>query len=755
MVRAKSQAQLFHTSPKGAPNIVVNDRVMVRTEDEIRVVTVDGIVVHHYRVGDHMAEAYAMVLVVDSAYADQNDVATAFGCSARTLRRYQARFEAGGLSSLGRPRGRPTDTRPVAKFADVRDRAMLRWKAKGLSNREVGHKLSLSEKAIRKRLKRLGYNESFRQSGLFPSTSTTTVPSSGDRSDAEDVRRMPPTAVDDEARPSGIGNPLDRTSDRVLAALGLLDDAAPIFARAGSVSGAGVLLAIPAIEQSGVVSVAVEVYGHIGPAFYGLRTSIVILILLALLRIKRPEALKEHAPIDLGRLFGLDRAPEVKTLRRKLTRLALLEGAERLGRELAQRRVAARGQVMGFLYIDGHVRVYHGEHAIPKTHVTRMRTAVSGTTDYWVNDAKGDPIFVVTAEANTWMTKMLPPLLEEVRTLLGPGRRATIVFDRAGWSPELFLKLIESGFDILTYRKHFKSNLPEKRFRLQKATFEGRLVEYRIHGEDVHLLNGTLRLRQVVRLTDDGRQVAILASDTKLSDVEIVYRMLERWRQENFFKYVREEYAIDALADHRVEPADPSREVPNPAWRAADKELRAARAALAKLEMAYGRAVIRNLKTRPATMRAITSADAKLEENIRVAQSIVTSSKEKRSTIPQRISVNKAMGERPVVKLASERKHLMNILKMVAYQVESDLLELVRPKYARSEHEGRTLVQTALRSAAAIEPTASQLLIKLAPLSSPHRSRAVAALCEALNASNTVFPGTHLRMRYSVSEPPA
>jgi len=64
---------------------------------------------------------------------------------------------------------------------------------------------------------------------------------------------------------------------------------------------------------------------------------------------------KEHSPEDLGRVLGLDRAPEVKTLRRKLSRLAAAGRAAEFGRALAKRRVAAHGEAMGFLYLDGHV----------------------------------------------------------------------------------------------------------------------------------------------------------------------------------------------------------------------------------------------------------------------------------------------------------------------------------------------------------------------------------------------------------------
>jgi hypothetical protein len=65
-------------------------------------------------------------------------------------------------------------------------------------------------------------------------------------------------------------------------------------------------------------------YGSLHPSFYGLRTIVVTLFLAALLRIKRPEHFKEYRPEDLGAVVGLDRAPEVKTVRRKFARLAAM-----------------------------------------------------------------------------------------------------------------------------------------------------------------------------------------------------------------------------------------------------------------------------------------------------------------------------------------------------------------------------------------------------------------------------------------------
>jgi hypothetical protein len=85
------------------------------------------------------------------------------------------------------------------------------------------------------------------------------------------------------------------------------------------------------------------------------------------------------------------------------------------------------------------------------------------------------------------------------------------------------------------------------------------------------------------------------------------------------------------------------------------------------------------------------------------------------------------------------------------YQIESDLLALISPHYARSEDEGRTLVQNLLASAADLKVTPKELRVKVTSLSSPHRTRVLAALCKEHNLGRTTFPGSRLQLRFSVS----
>ena len=216
---------------------------------------------------------------------------------------------------------------------------------------------------------------------------------------------------------------------------------------------------------------------------------------------------------------------------------------------------------------------------------------------------------------------------------------------------------------------------------------------------------------------------------------------------------MREEFLLDALVDYRLEPEDPTRTIPNPAHRALNKQIRAARTELAMIERQYGAAAVDNVEQKRPSMRGFKIAHSTLGKKLRAARARLAKLIEQRREVPQRVEI-RDLSEGAVVKLATERKHLTDLIKMVAYQAASDLLALLRPHYARAEQEGRTLLHEIFAAAGDIRVSGTELHITLAPLSSPHRTRAAQALCEVLDQSATIFPGTRLRMRFAVQPPP-
>ena len=251
----------------------------------------------------------------------------------------------------------------------------------------------------------------------------------------------------------------------------------------------------------------------------------------------------------------------------------------------------------------------------------------------------------------------------------------------------------------------------------------------------------------------DGHQTPIVTSLRDLSAVEVADRVISRWRQENFFKCLREEYALDVLVDYDVEPADAAPEVPNLARARIDAELYKARAVFKELLAQYGGEALTNSKARLRTVRAFHIANAAGRRQTLAVVKRMQDLDRRRAYVPKRAPIRVAR-PKEVHRLAVERKHLTNLLKMVAYQAKGDLVARMAPRYRRAEDEGRTRVQSILAQSGVLRVVGEDLRVAIEPRSSPPRSCALLALCEELNATRTFFPGSSLRPRFEVKPEP-
>ena len=260
-------------------------------------------------------------------------------------------------------------------------------------------------------------------------------------------------------------------------------------------------------------------------------------------------------------------------------------------------------------------------------------------------------------------------------------------------------------------------------------------------------------MREVRRLRTDGKQPAVITTRWKPRAIELAWRMFERWRQENFFRYMREHFALDAMASRRVEPVGEGRTIPNPKRAKLEKKLGKLKIALQKLEKDYGARAFENDETIRPTARGFKIANGKLGREIRAARRTCARIKKRVSALPERIAAADAEGA-PIVKLDPETKHLTDTIKMVAYRAETALVGLLNDEaYARTEDEGRALVREILRTPADVIPDEREglLRVRLHGLANPRSNAAVKHLCAALNATEISYPGTGLRLRYEPS----
>ncbi len=293
--------------------------------------------------------------------------------------------------------------------------------AAGHTLRQIAAEAGVSTFTVRNALGRVG--------------SVSQVPAAGDGDSSRDG------AADRRGGASGgelpvLPDPVARDGERALARWGLLGEGAcPVFTPGARYPLAGLLLALPPLAETGLLDCAREVYGRLRNGYYGLAATLLTLVFLALAGEPRAEGATRIGPGALGRALGLDRAPEVKTIRRKLAELAAAGKAADLVMALARLHAAARPDALGFLYVDGHARACYGTRRVQKTHIARLKFPAPATEETWVTGQDGEPVFMVVAEPSESLAGELKRLLPDLRQVAGQGRRVTVCFDRGGWSP--------------------------------------------------------------------------------------------------------------------------------------------------------------------------------------------------------------------------------------------------------------------------------------------------------------------------------
>lgn len=780
-------------------HIPINDRCFLRQTDDYVVVFVRGQPILSYDADDVAAKRLAMIQLAESKVASQEDIARAFGVKRLTVHRQIEKYKEGGVPALVPKRRGPKGPRVTG---GRRDRVILKQKESGESNYRIADRLGVSESSIRQALKRMGYKGHLPVQTALPSAPGVTTEvadghealdetSQGDEAvaDVDDVPKEVVAGQNEEEnaeKPSAYAqggqavsvlaasqdvdipvvttfdpDPTNRELDRLLARIGLLNDAAPLFQTAQGVAGAGVLLAIPVLVNHGVFADAARVFGGLGPAFYGLRNVVLTLLICFMRGINRPENLKRCAPSSLGQVLGLDRAPEMKTLRGKIKSLAFQERSLPFARAQMKRHLSRLSDDLLWVYIDGHVSVYSGKQKVKKHHVTRLRLSMPSVLEYWVNDANGDPLFVFSGRARKGMVAVLRETITELRDA-GERRVITLVFDREGWSPALFAELDKmEGVRFVTYRKASRGKklprLAASAFEDCTMEFDGEEVKYELADTTVRIEYGPrkkrkrIELRQVTRRTETGKQTHVVTNDRETTAVELANRMFSRWGQENFFKYMGQKKDFDGLVTYLMEDADPERMVANPLRTELRKEFKRQRVELEKLTAGYGSQALDNEESSRPTMRGFKIANGQLGQEIRQQRDRVEELKAQLKQIPAKVPVSATLkGKQQPKKVHNETRRLMHVFRMSAHRAESGLRELFRPVYPRWRHESREMVRTFLNSTGDLDVADGELRVTLKAQAAPHRTQVLAHLCAELNTLGSKFPGSDLVLRFAV-----
>jgi transposase len=712
-------------------------------------VYVHGNLCFAWNAGDTAGRRFAAVSLMRTKAANQTQVAAAFGTSALTVWRWDQALSAAGVGALVPQR---TGPRRASKLTPELVSSIAALRAQGLSLRAIGQRVAVSEASVRRALSE---NSPTGTENDYPATVC------GAESDPGGQRPSTPVMACGDVV-AVLADPVDRSGERVLAAFGLIESAAPVFTGCGRAPLAGLVLAVPALVATGLLQCAHQAYPDFPNGFYSLDTMLCEAVFRALLGEARAEGSTRIDPTALGRVLGLDRAPEVKTIRRKIKALAEAGKAGQWIAAMAAGHLTARPEQAAVFYVDGHVRAYQGTRRIAKTHVPRLKFPAPATVETWVTDAAGDPLLVVMAEPGASLASELRRLIPQLRAMVGDDRRVLVGFDRGGWSPTLFADLDAAGFDTLTWRKGPTADIAEHLFAERTHTDEhGRTHTWELADTDVELeitdgprKGQTFAMRQIT-LHDRprARQMHILTTRGDLTAAEVRYRMGSRWRQENHYRYARLHFDLDSHDTYQAGDDDADRMVPNPAKKTAYAQVEKARRTIHSAQHTAKAELLAAHSPKPGTTVVLTNTMINtINTDLHAAQTALDAALAAHQAIPARLPLAEVNPGQQV--LDTETKLIHHAIRIAAYNTAQTLARtiLTDTGYSRAADEAHTLIRTALAGSGDIipDPANNTLHIRLDPLPAPRHTAAIAELCQVLNDTNTVYPGTNLTLRYSI-----
>jgi transposase-like protein len=627
---------------------------------------------------------------------------------------------------------RPGPGRP-GKLGDQDWADAAAWRARGLTDTEIGQRLGVAHTTVARRLgsKRQQKAEAPAPAGpAAPVQQELPVPAWDEPEPAAPGQDEPVPAAADPAGDGAAGPGITAGTFASRYAGAMLLHA---FATA---SGAGGILAGVAGQDPG---------GERRYADVALLSAASICFALGFATIEQ----YKHLPAgEAGPLAGLPALPGQRTFRPRLAALADAIDPAELQALFAAAMLAAEPALSGIYYVDDHFVAYTGAKPVGKGWNNKRGRAEKGHADTHVTTADGRAVCFVTGEPSG-LTVTLPRALAELKRAAGPGAKIMLGFDRGGAYPQVFRHCREEGVHWVTYRRAPLA-VPRCLPVLTTITAGGRVRQIAWAEETVQLKDYG-EARQITLFEHGQVALQILTSDTAACPADILTWLKSRWREENFLKYASENYGIDKICDYAAAIGTNTKIIDNPARKTARAATRAAEAALGRARADLA-ALLRdpaipapdkNTRLIPAAHKKITAA----ERRAAAAQAAL-------GQIPARLPANEIDPGAQIALLHASRRALQMVLRLLAHNAEHWLATHLNA-YLRDDDEYRaTTRQTIIRGlAGTITYTTAAITVTLQAPRARTVTSALRLLLDEINQNPPNMPGDTRPITYQLTSP--
>jgi hypothetical protein len=650
---------------------------------------------------------------------------------------------AGLVRAPGRPRKLPGGAWEKA----------ARWRAEGASDSEIARRLGVAQSTVFRRLGPAAVQEQLPDGG----PAAEPVPPAGEPETGPAAPEPPEPEL--SSRPAAEpGSPAgaERAPAGELVPLPAGDLAArPGGARAPAADGAlpsryaGAMLAHAYYDRIGAEAIlgAALPPGLARPRYDDLALLTATSLAFAL-GVSSAEGTKHLIPAQAGILAGIGRLPGLRTLRPRLAAIADSCDPLALQRQLAAAMLAADAPGLHVYYVDDHFVPYEGGKPVPKGWNTKRRHAQPGRAGTVVTDYHGRAVCFADGEPSG-LSATLPPVLAQLRQVLGSDGKILLGFDRGGSYPVAFRAIRAARADWVTWRRAPLAPTAAAPRRHFTARGDGRPAEVLHLADETVTIKDYGQCRQITLFEDGAPVLQVLTSDTGAPTAALLAWLRCRWRIENLFKYLEDNYGIHWLCDYHAETEDDTRLIANPERTAARARLRTAEAALAAAERELAAVISAPELSAAAKNKAIPTAEKKITK----ASEAVTAAKAALKPIPAKLPANQVTPGAQKAILATRRRSLQMVLRLLAAAAEHWLGNQLN-NYLRDPDEYRAITRHLLHLGGTITCTPRAITVTLDPPTAPRIARALGLLLDEINAAPPRMPGDSRPITYQLAADP-
>lgn len=477
-----------------------------------------------------------------------------------------------------------------------------------------------------------------------------------------------------------------------------------------------------------------------------------LLFLLASNKIKVEENIKLYENKEFKMVLGENGLPSLRSYRsyipQIISRIDIVEFEYMLTRKYYKEHTEC-----GELYIDGHFMPYHGKYETFKGYNPIRRFAQKGRVGYFINSAKGRPFFYILSDGYKDFREYLIEIAQNISEITTDKKRDALilVFDRGGWGKD-FCDELGDKITFVCWRTG-KALVPQEA-KWEAVEIEKKTNDYGIYEKEIveaceKKEQEENKIKRYIFIKRKDKTSLAFSNDPKRSLSDLVKILTKRWGlQENVFKSLKE-IGIDKITSYNISQYPENwlleetevREVKNPQKKVIDERIACFKVEIKKLRENLGKLSVSCKKNDNKRMKRVINEISKKQDSLKLLY-------EERKHVQEKISIEEIIAVQDIVRLNSEKKKFLDLMKVLSYNVQQDIVDSIRPIY-KNERDVNMFVRKILDQDGIVYRKNGSITISFRSFKSKKKNDVLNFLIEKANNMNIKHPilGTDMHFK--------